>query len=480
MCIMKILLINPPYHDVYSMIASAEGISPPLGLAYIAAFLRDHGHEVRIIDANAEEITLDKLGQHIPEGFDIVGTTSFTPSVNNSGEVLRLAKAKFTQIRTIMGGAHITVAGKETMDEFPEIDFGIVGEGERTALELIDSLAANRPVCSIKGLIFREGTEVIQNERRSPIENLDNLSFPAYDLLPTSLYRLPIHHVGFGHKVPIGPFSLIFTSRGCPMNCTFCASKTIWGKRVRYRSAEDVLSEVRMLVRDFGVKVIDIADDIFTINKKRLHMILDGIIDMQLNMHFNCLSRVDTITRSDIRKMKRAGCYLIRYGVESGSQKILKRMRKNIEPEQAIRAFRMTNEAGIACTASFIIGHPGETEETVKETIDLAKRLNSTLNHFFMAVPYPGTELYRIAKREKLILEDTDWKHWIQFPEKGVLRTEALDQEDLAQLRKKAYREVYFSPMFLWKSLKRIKTWDHVRMYIRGALAVWSVLRIKR
>jgi radical SAM superfamily enzyme YgiQ (UPF0313 family) len=473
---MKILLINPPYHRVYANVAAAEGISPPLGLAYVAAYLREHGHDVKLVDANAEQIPLKRLCERLPERFDIVGTTSFTPSIESSIGAIRAAIKKNPEAKSVIGGAHMTVAAKETMAAYPEIDFGVMGEGEETIVELADRLEAGASPESVRGLVFRRGERIIENEARPFIEELDKLPFPAYDLLPLERYRIPIHHVGFGKRVPVHPFFLIFTSRGCPMNCTFCASKTIWGRRVRYRSAENVLSEIEILYHRYGVRVIDIADDIFTIHKKRLHAIIDGICERKLQIHFNCLSRVDTVTEEDLKKLKRAGCYLIRYGIESGSQKILDRMHKSITPEQVEKTIGMTNRVGIACTASFMIGHPGETKETALKTIRLAKGIDANLYHFFIAVPYPGTELYKIAKREKLIRDNSDWIQWTQFPEKGVLRTESLSCEDLVKLRDKAYREVYLNIRFIWKCMTRIRTWNQGVMYLRGALAVLTLL----
>jgi radical SAM superfamily enzyme YgiQ (UPF0313 family) len=473
---MRVLLINPSYHNVYANVASAEGFSPPLGLLYIAAYLRREGHEVAVIDANAEQIPPVGIERAIPEGYDVVGTTAFTPSINSSVEVLKAAKNKFPRIVTVIGGAHISVAGKETLEKFPVIDFGVIGEGEETAAELLKHLENGLPVDKISGLVFRKNDTVICNPRRLMIEDLDRIPLPAYDLIPMNNYRIPIHHVGFGRKVPLGPFSLIFTSRGCPMACSFCASKTIWGKKVRYRSAENVLAEIETLHRRFGVRVFDIADDIFTINKTRLHNILDGIIDRGLDIFFNCLSRVDTITEEDLSKMKRAGCYLIRYGVESGSEDILDRMHKHINTEQVVEAFRQTNLAGISCTASFLIGHPGETEETVMKTVQLARRIDANLYHFFIAVPYPGTELFDIARRDNLLYEDTGWEHWKQYPDIGVMRTEALSREDLIRLRNDAYKKVYLNPKFIWKSIMRIRSWGQAVMYAKGAAAVLKLI----
>ena len=479
---MKVLLINPPWHqEIYSnLVASLAGFSQPLGLASIAAYLRVHGHEVRIIDANTEQISLGRLAEYLPEGFRVIGTTSLTPSVDTSVKVMQLAKNKFPRVKTMMGGVHITAVGKEIMGKIPEIDFGVIGEGEETVLELADSLENNKSTDNIKGLIYRKGEEVIQNERRPPIANLDKLPFFAYDLLPMDKYRLPAHHIGFNRKVPIGRFALVFTSRGCPARCGFCSSKLIWGRTVRFRSARYVVEEIEMLVGRFGVKVVEFADDVFTLDKRRLHDILDGIIAKRLNIHFNCLSRVDTIALEDLEKMKKAGCYLIRYGVESGSQKILERMHKNITAEQVIKTLGMTKKAKIASSVSFMIGYLGETEQTVKETIALAKQIDADRTLFFIAVPFPGTEFFEIAKKENLILEAVGGERWALLSRKGILQTESLSREDLIRLRNKAYHEVGINPKHLWRYIRRIRTWAQVKICIKGFIAMLTLTHTEK
>jgi len=471
---MKILLINPPWHDkVYSKtVASLAGFTPPIGLASIAAYLRKHGHEVRIIDANAEQISIKELPKYISKGFHIVGTTSLTPSINSSLEVLYVAKKQCPGIITIMGGVHITAMGKETLENFPDIDFGIIGEGEETVLELVNSITGNKQVDSIKGLVFRRGKDVIQNERRPLIRDLDKLPFPAYDLLPMEKYRIAAHHAGFGRNIPMRPFSLIGTTRGCPEDCGFCCSKMMWERKVCVRSPEKVVEEIELLAHKFGVRVFDIADDIFTLNKKRLHDILDRIIARKLNIHFNCLSHVGMVTQEDLTKMKEAGCYLIRFGIESGSQKVLNKMHKNITPEKAIETFRLVKKAKIACAACFMIGYLGETEETVQETIELAGRLDADRYFIFTAIPYPGTEFYETAQKENLIAEPPGGRSWLILPRRGVIKTESLSQEDIILFRNRAYRMICFNLKYMWKFIRGIRTWEQAKMCAKGIIVI--------
>lgn len=468
--ILKVLLVNPPYKEVYAKVELDE-VVPPLGLAYLASYLRENAIEVDIYDANALGTNIDKLKEKLPKDFDIIGVPSFTPSISKSAKALQIGKEINPDCVTLMGGPHITGLPEGTMDSYPVIDVGVLGEGEVTTLELVRALEAKSDLRKINGIIFREKNELVETPRRDFIEDLDVLPFPAYDLLPMDRYQLPLHHVGFGRNIDIKPFFLMFTSRGCPFRCTYCASKVMWGRKVRYRSAENIIKEIDYLVEHHGIRVLDFADDIFTLNKKRLSTILDMLIERDYNLHFNCLSRVNTISKEEALKLKKAKCYLIRFGVESGSQKILDMMKKDITISQIKNAFRLTREAGISSSASFILGHPGETQETAKETIDLAKEINPAMAHFFIAIPLVGTELYSMARENNFIVNE-NWEFWKQMPETPVIRTEELAPEDLVDIRKKAYREFYIRPSYILTSISRIRNVGQIKLYLKGLKAV--------
>lgn len=468
----KVLLINPPCSEVYSRVSTAEGVIPPLGLAYLAAYAREKGFGVSILDANALQIPLTKIKEHIPKDIDFVGTVSFTPTLNKSAKILSICKEINPNIITMMGGPHISALSKETLQMYGSIDYGILGEGEITFVELLNAINENNELSEIDGICYRKDNEIVITKPREFVKNLDDFPFPAYDLLPMDKYCVSLHHVGFGRNVPVKPFAVIFTSRGCPYNCTYCASKVIWKKKLRFRSAENILTEIDTLVNKYKIKVLDFADDVFTINKKLFDEVLDGLIERNYDLHFNCLSRVDTIDLEKLKKLKKAKCYLIRYGVESGSQKVLDLMKKNIKVEQVINAFKLTNKVGIPASACFIIGHPGETRKTVQETINLAKKIDPVLAHFFVAIPLVGTELYEMAKEKNLIVDNTDWEQWVQMPDKPILRTEELSIDDLKQLRNKAYKEFFFRPSYIIKSISRIRRYEQIKLYWNGLLAV--------
>lgn len=472
---MKVLLINTPYTEVYSKVPTTEGMAPPLGLAYLASYIREHGHEVQILDAEALQIRLSELYKHIAN-FDVVGVGSMTPSLKNTIDSLGIVKKVNPECTTVMGGPHLSAIPVETLNEYPVIDVGVVGEGEVTFLELVDSLENGSDLSNIKGIVYRDEEKIKLTKRRELIENLDELPFLAYDLLPMEKYRPPAHHTSFAGKVKLRPFSLFITSRGCPFDCTFCASKVVWGKKVRFRSAENVLEEIDLLVNDYDVNCLEIADDNFTMNKKRMNEILDGLIEREYDLHFNCLSRVDMIDEESLIKLKEAGVYLIRFGVESGSQKVLDNMNKQVKVEQIRKAFELTKKAGIPSSASMIIGHPGETKDTFEESLKLVKEIEACAAHFFIAIPIVGTELYKIAKQKNLIV-NPDWQYWVQIPEKPVLRTESLSTEDLLKLRRRAYRSFYLRFPYIFKTILRIRTFDQIKFYLKGFSGVLNLVK---
>ena len=471
---MRVLLINPPYGEVYSEVKSAEGVNPPIGLAYLAAYLRENNIEVEILDAHALRIGLKDL-ETKPFDYDVIGVSSMTPSLYSSLNVLRIVKKINPLCKTIMGGPHISAVPIETMNSYPEIDFAVIGEGERTMLELVRAIQNEDNPHNVNGIAYKKDGGVKLTPTRDLIANIDELPFPAYDLLPLDKYYQHLHHVSLGKNVPIKPFMILFTSRGCPYKCSFCASEVIWHRRVRFRSTDNVLSEIDMLVNEHNIKVLDIADDNFLMNKKRLNEILDGLIERNYGLYFNCLSRVDSVNREILQKLTRTGCYLMRYGVESGNPEMLNRMHKDVTIDQIKRAFELTKEAGISSSASFIIGHPGETKQSVKDTINLAKKINPILAHFFIAIPLPGTELYDIAMEKNLIV-NMNFREWKQLPELPAIRTEELTQEDLKEWRRKAYKTFYFRPAYIFERLRNIKGVAQVNFYFKGLLAVKSLI----
>jgi len=472
---MKVLLVNSPYGEIYNRVKGTEGATPPLGLAYLASYLKTNHVEAQILDANAQGICFEELGPML-SGFDIIGTSLYTPSLHFSLKVLELAKKNNPSCKTVLGGPHITALPFETMESSPVVDFGVLGEGEHSFLELIESIRGNNKFDNIDGIVYRDSGKIRINRRRKLITDLDKLPFPPYELLPLDKYIQPLHHINFSDSIPPGRFMLFITSRGCAYNCAFCASKNIWERTVRYRSADNVLQEIDLLVNKFRINVLDIADDNFLFNKERLNNILNGIIRKGYRIHFNCSARVDMVDEGTLKKLKEAGCYLIRFGVESGDPLILQRMKKNITVEQIKQAFKLSKANNISTSASFIIGYPGETHESFRRTMMLAKTIGPDIANFFIAIPFPGTEFYEIAKKEQLI-ENFDYSVWKLLTSSPPVKTDKLSSKELRRMMKGAYLNFYFRPSYILKRIKNINNPSMIRSYFKGLSGIVRIIK---
>ena len=385
---MKVCLISPPYN---SAVKSVVGISsPPLGLAYIASVLRQN-HEVKIIDSNILNYTIGDVEEELRSfNPDVVGITSVTPSIYEAYKVAETAKKVREDCTVVLGGPHATFMPRETMEECKYIDIIVRGEGEETTRELIENIEKGAPLNEVKGITFREKNGIIDTEPRLFIKNIDNIPFPSRDLLPMHLYKFN------GVK-----YTTMLTSRGCPFKCSFCSSSRLFGGYWRGRSPENVLEEMKTVYEEYGIRNIEFMDDTFTLNQERAEKICDEIIKQGWDISWGASSRVDTLSKRLVEKMKKAGCWILFLGIESGSQRILDTIGKRITLEQVKKAVKILKDAGIQVLGSFIIGFLQDTKETIKETIKFAKSLNLNYAEFSILTPYPGTPIFDYAKKTR-------------------------------------------------------------------------------
>jgi anaerobic magnesium-protoporphyrin IX monomethyl ester cyclase len=452
---LKVVLVNPPTTAPLETVATLGLKAPPLGLAYVAAAVRKDGHDVSIIDSPALDVSHHKLGEILQkEHPDVIGVTSTTPTIYDAMKAVTIAKDVCPDSITLMGGCHITSLPEETLAECRSLDVGVIGEGEATIVDLLRAIETKRPLSEVDGIVYRNGEKVVKTRPRRLIENLDEIPFPARDLLPLDRYTV----LGERHRL-----GNILTSRGCPFRCIFCSSSQFYGRRFRARSPKNVVDEIEELISKYKIKSFEIVDDTFTVDKKRAVEIAEEIIRRGLEIWWACGSRVDLVSRELLQIMKKAGCGLIYYGIESGSEKVLNILKKGITLEQAKSAIRWAKEVGMEVVGSFIIGVPGETREDVMETIKFAKDSGIDFAQFTAMTPYPGTEIYEIAKREGL-LTTSDWSRYTTIS--PVMRTKELTAEEISNLVGLAYRKFYLSFSFIYKQLtkKRLK-W------------IWPVLR---
>ena len=392
---MRILLINPFY-------PISETPSPPLGLSYLAGVLSDAGVEVKILDLVVFPYSRAML-QTMIDAFkpQIAGLTAVTMTFDHAMEVINDIKGINPDILTVMGGPHISFCARETLGDYPDLDVAVIGEGERTVVELCRAADNGGTLEYVSGIAYRRGTEIYYTAQREPIENLDELPLPDRGLLPLGRYR--------ALNMPIS----ITTSRGCPFKCIFCVGRKMVGARVRYRSPEKVVDELQYL-DTLNFPQINIADDLFTANKNHCLEVCNEIIKRGLKLTWTSFARVDTVSDDVLSKMKAAGCTAVSFGIESANPEILKTIKKGITLDQVEEAVGMCQRAGITPFASFILGLPGETPATIKETMDFGERLKhkGLAFGFHLLAPFPGTEIREKCDQYGIQILTNDWSQY--------------------------------------------------------------------
>lgn len=460
---MRILLISPPQPGAarYGKLAAAGSYLPPLGLAMLAAMVRDR-HEVRIVDGTVEAVTLEELERLIADWRPtVVGVMTLTSTFYAALSLCVAAKRVDRAIVTVLGGAHPSALPVESLAD-PAVDLVVVGEGEETFRELIDALATGSDLRAVAGLYLRDGGVVVATEPRPPVADLDTLPWPARDLLPLDLYRPSVMHY---RQLPA--FS-VMCGRGCPYRCTFCSCSKVFPGKMRLRSVESVIAEIRMLIERYGAREILIWDDLFGISRPWALSLCERLAPLGLS--WSAWMRVDTVDPELLAAMAASGCWHISYGVESGNQQVLESIRKQITVTQVRTAFAWTHAAGMEARATFILGFPGETAAMMRETIDLAVAIEADYAQFQLLTPYPGSPLWEATRGSR---SDEDLSRYtIWFP---VFVPEGMTEGDLVGMQREAYRRFYLRPAYLWRRLRAIRSLSDIRRNLVGGL---SVLRL--
>ncbi len=422
----KVALVNSPLLER----AYHHPLFPPLGLTYLAAVLEQNGHEVEIIDCPVCEMDHERLKKELASfAPDFVGIASMTPTIPSALQSARVAKEACPQSKVIMGGPHATFADKQILSGEPTVDIIVRGEGEETLLELAQKSATLESLPGIKGITFRNDKKIVQNPNRPFIEDLDALPRPAYKYVPIEKYKI------YGKK-----FLTIMTSRGCPFQCSFCVASQMFGAKFRGRSPKNVVDELEWLRNEFGAEGVSFHDDTLTFDRKRIIGICDEIISRKINVPWGCQTRVDTVSKEILAKMKKAGCNEISFGIESGCQEILDAVGKKVSIEQGEKAIKWAKEEGLFVAVSTIIGYPGETKETMMQTLDLIRRIEPDDAWLCIATPYPGTQL-------RALLESMGWKmsnDWTKYNTmNSVFENPLVPDEELTKMRKIFYNNLY-------------------------------------
>lgn len=442
---MRFLLVNPARNvekdNIWSIVKSS---TPPIGLAVLAALLEQRGVPVDIIDAQALQLTNEEVVDLACANgtYDIIGLTATTPEITSAINTAQLMRNAFPEARILFGGVHPTLFHRELV-EAGIADFVIRGEGE----EPIPMLATAVSLHEVPSLTWRSDSgEVVVNPLTEGLADLNSLPLPAYHKLPMERYHSAL---GAARRSPsLG----MITSRGCPGTCTFCYSG-MFGKKIRYVSADLVFEHILFLKKQYGIREISFYDDTFTSNKRRVIDLCTRLIKERLDISWSCFARVDTVDQELLNVMQRAGCHQIMYGFESGDDSVLMILNKRVTSNNYSDIVRMTRAAGIDIRGAFMIGSPGESEQSLISTIQFSTSLNIQFAIFNITTPYPGTELYAWAEKNDFLIH----RNWEQYDlAHAVMKLPTLSKEMIQKYYRQAYRTFYFRPTYILRRLPGI------------------------
>lgn len=433
---------------------------PPMGILYIAAELVRHEIDVEVIDADIDGLTVSEtLDRVMASAPDLVGFSVMTPQVPATLEVCHYLKRIAPELPLVVGGAHVMSTHTDLYSQSDDIDFLIEGEGEITLVEVCQNMQkGTMPEClaGIPGVIYRDALGMVTaNEKRVFWKELDELAPIDYSMVDVHKYKIP--------TLPGPPVVGLMITRGCPFTCTYCDAPVTTGKKIRYHSPERAVADIARMHHQFGVRGFSFRDSTFTAKKRWVREFCERLIEADVDIEWRCNTRVDCVTEDLLDLMKRAGCHTINFGVESLHPDIMKRINKDVPFEMIEDAHRWCRKFGIRTYTTFLVGSPGETDETIRTTIDRAKQLRPSMAMFFVTIAYPGTELYREAVREKLV-EPRWWhnevfdpnrttsfeKRWGWSADAGALTIPGFDAE---AWQKRATRAFYLRPRFVWDTL---------------------------
>ena len=441
---MKVTFINPPQQN--SKYKFLGVVAPSLGIGYMSAVIEENGFDVDVLDASALELSYDEIGEEILErNPDIVSISALTPTIGVALDTADKVKQVKPDTVVVLGGYHPTFEYQTLLKEEKNVDVIVRGEGEYTFLELVKAINNGDDLADVEGLAFNDEktNELVVTPDRPIIEDLDELPFPAFHLFPMEKYRI----LNMTTNV-----ATIITTRGCPMQCSFCSSASLHGKKLRRRSYMNVVDEIEHRLKEENIDTIGFMDDTFTLDKKFVYDFCREIKNRDLKFWWGCTSRVDTLNEDLLETMKDAGCITLFIGVESADQQTLDKMNKNITVEKTKNAFELTRKVGIRTIASCVIGMPEDTKESIQRTIKYVHDLNPNYALFSLATPYPGTRFYNETFKKNLIAIE-DWsKYTLMNP---VLKTVDCSQKELRKIQAKAYIRFYLRPIYLIRQVSQ-------------------------
>lgn len=460
---MKVMVINPPRVDGYPVVREerfehkeTDSVYPPLSHLYTAAYLEKHGFDVKVIDANGFDLTIEEVEDHL---------LNFKPKVVYARLGFDTHMKDLETLKMVKKHGMLAVTRNRIISEVPEIKRQLLGHGyidifinndpEQVVLEICENVRDKKPIDNIRGTTHynSDTREIKENEPIEKVINFDGLPSPAYHLLPS------IEPYFSGVLLP-KPFVMIQTSNGCPFACTFCAYN-----RAEYkaRTPSKVAEELEYIKKNFGIKSFVVFDDMFTLYKDRAKDICNEIIKRNLDLKWTCCTRVNSVDDELIGLMKQAGCVEVAFGIESGSDEILRTVKKGINKSMIMQALDICKKHSMKFYCMIILGLPGDNEETFRETLEFVKQVAPFYTQFGFSVPFPNTENYNYYKEKSLLLTE-DWTKYNTLQREPLVRTEALTPERLIEMKKTAYKETSLHPMNILKgaitSIKQRRSWE--------------------
>lgn len=446
----KIAFVNPPYERIapgYEFVRYVTNRAPSLGLLHLAAQVRQDGYLPTIFECEIQCYNPDKAASKIiADEPAYVGITLFTIGVMSAAEIARKIKQQLPDTVVIVGGPHISSMGVETMTRYKEFDYAVVGEGEYPLSELLESLEQKRDLSAVNGIIYRDQDGKAKQTSPAPIlKQLDELPMPAWDLLP----NFPDAYMPAIYDYPVGPVATIAASRGCPFKCRFCDTST-FGAQVRAYTPKVVFEMMQHLKEKYGVRHIMFVDDLFLASRIRVTELCHLLIESGLKMTWSCTARVDTVKEDLLKLMRSAGCWEISFGLETGSDSLLKKMDKAASTEKSEVAVKWTDQAGIRTKGLFMLGYPGETAETITATKDFIRRIPMRIMNLTKFTPYPGSPIYVDLYGTKIRSD-----HWAKMNGMNfVWAPEGMTIEELDIEYQKILSAFYRRPKMLWYYVK--------------------------
>ncbi|GEM_PF-2197625 len=444
---MSVLLVNLNYKELIYKNKNHPHIIPPLGLAYLASALENHGIEVEILESNANNLTQAETVEEIISSkakyIGLTGTAETMPLVKYVCERVKQKSEK----KIILGGPYASFVPDKILSESQYIDIIVRGEGEYILPKLIEKLEKDdSDLFDINGISWKNNNRIIRNPDEQIIKNIDEILFPAYHLLPMDKYT---PNPFFYRKRKNEHSFAIITSRGCPMRCYYCSASSFW-RIFRMRSIDNIFQELKILILKYKVSYIDIWDDLFTVSIERVKKFCIMLKENNFNIKFSVYARIESLTNEMITTLNKSGCVGIQIGIESGNRQILRSINKDVKIDTIIERIAKIHNTGMKSISFFMIGLPGETEKTVRDSIKLAKVLKTDYILFNTVVPYPGTYLYEMSLKNGIIDDRYPWDKMSKYFEK-LYHTQFLSSEEIRSLYNKSYISVYFRPGYIFK-----------------------------